>query len=160
MKDKLMNALTLLAVIAAVAVTLFRGSAEPEPVILPLTKPVQALPTPHPAESYRKTREDTRQKEQEALTALLQSGSASTETRALAEKQLSALAKNSEIELAAEAALAARGYEYALCVARSGEAYVFAAGEVNQRDAALLLDIIQTASGLPREKIRITDHAF
>ena len=129
---------------------------------LPMNLAAQAAPEPtlHPADAYKQTRLKTRDREQTALTALLNATDTDAEVRLQAQKQLAELVQNSEIELAAEAALLARGYEKALCVSRAGEAIVFVSGEIGAQDAALILEILEEASGLPRENIRVSGYAF
>lgn len=162
MKDRILNALMLLAVAAALVATLIRGGQEAAPEIMPLNVAAEAAPlvTPHPAETYRRERQETRAQERAALLALIGAQDADPETRALAEKQLLALNESDETELAAEAALLARGYDPALCVARAGEAILFVPGEITAQDAALILEIVEAASGLPRENIRVSGYAF
>ena len=152
----------LFTVAAALIFTLTKGAPEQENPALPLA--VASLPTsiptaaPTPAETYRRERTQTRQRDRDALLALVQSESVSPETRALAENQLLETAKNDEIELAAEAALIARGYADSLCAARQGAITVFLDKEISAGDAALLLDIVREASGLSIENIRLTGY--
>ena len=161
-KDRLWNGLMLVTVAAALIFTLTKGTPEQESAALPLA--VASLPTPTPtvtptpAEAYRRERAQTRQRDRDALLALVESESVSPETRALAESQLLETAKNDEIELAAEAALIARGYADSLCAARQGAIAVFLDKEISAGDAALLLDIVREASGLSPENIRLTGY--
>ena len=161
-KDRLWNGLMLVTVAAALIFTLTKGTPEQESAALPLA--VASLPTPTPtvtptpAEAYRRERAQTRQRDRDALLALVESESVSPETRALAESQLLETAKNDEIELAAEAALIARGYADSLCAARQGAITVFLDKEISAGDAALLLDIVREASGLSPENIRLTGY--
>ena len=94
----------------------------------------------------------------EALLTLAESAQASPETRALAESQLLETAKNDEIELAAEAALAAMGCTDSLCAARRGAVTVFLDRQISAEEAALLLSVVREASGLPQESIRLTGY--
>ena len=159
MKDRILNGCMLIAVAAAVIATLFSQSAAPEKELLPLTLTAPtAAPTIHPAEAYRAHRRETREQETEALCALMDGGE--EEARLLAQSQLLEMAKNAEIELAAEGALTARGYAFALCVSRGGEAVVFVEGPIQERDAALVMAIVESAADIPRENIRVTDYAF
>ena len=162
MKDRILNALMLLAVAAALVTTLLQGGREPSQELLPLAITARPAPDPtlRPADAYKKTRQETRAQEQAALLSLLDAPDTDADIRALAQRQLAALSENSEVELAAEAALLARGYDPALCVARAGEAVLFVPGELTARDAALILDIVEAASGLPRENIRVSGYAF
>ena len=48
----------------------------------------------------------------------------------------------------------------ALCVSRGGEAVVFVEGPIQERDAALVMAIVESAADIPRENIRVTDYAF
>lgn len=161
-KDRLWNGLMLVTVAAALIFTLTKGTPEQESVALPLA--VASLPTPMPtvtptpAEAYRQERAQTRQRDRDALLALVESESVSPETRALAESQLLETAKNDEIELAAEAALIAKGYPNSLCAARQGAITVFLDKEISAGDAALLLDIVREASGLSPENVRLTGY--
>lgn len=161
-KDRIWNGLMLATVAAALIFTLTKGTPEQEGAPLPLT--VASLPTsiptatPTPAEAYRQERAYTRQRDRDALLLLVQSESVSPETRVLAESQLLETAKNDEIELAAEAALIARGYADSLCAARQGAITVFLDKEISAGDAALLLDVVREASGLSPENIRLTGY--
>ncbi len=161
-KDRIWNGLMLATVAAALIFTLTRGTPEQEDAALPLA--VASVPTPlptatpAPAEAYRQERVQTRQRDRAALLVLVQSENVSPETRALAESQLLETAKNDEIELAAEAALIARGYADSLCAARQGAITVFLDKEISAGDAALLLDIVREASGLSPENIRLTGY--
>ena len=162
MKDRIWNALMLATVAAALAFTLTKGTPEQESAALPLT--VASLPTPMPTatptpvEAYRQERAQTRQRDRDALLVLAESGTVTSETRALAESQLLETAKNDEIELAAEAALIARGYLNSLCAARQGAVTVFLDKEISAGDAALLLEVVREASGLSPENIRLSGY--
>lgn len=160
MKDRILNILMLLAVAAALVLTLMRGAPDSSGGALPLPVAAAVTPvpaaSPHPAETYRTERASTRAREEALLLALIESAQTAPETRALAEEQLLALTENGETELAVEAALAARGYENALCAARRGSLTVFFPREISAREAALFLEIAREASGLPAENIRLT----
>ena len=168
MKDRVLNLLMLLAVAAALFLTLVRGDKPNERANqgerIPL--PVVSIPTPsptaspHPADAYRAERAQTRAQEEALLLSLINSAQTASEIRALAEAQLLDMTKNDETELAVEAALAAGGYEKSLCVARAGEVTVFFPREITQQEAALFLDIAQDASGLSAENIRLTGFSF
>ena len=159
MKDRILNTLMLVTVAAALILTLTRGGTERESKTLPLAaaglSTLTPADTPGPVEAYRQQRALTRQRDRDALLALAESENVSPETRALAEKQLLETAKNDEIELAAEAALAARGYADSLCAARQGEVIVFLNRQLSAGDAELVLSVAQEASGLARENIRV-----
>lgn len=162
MKDRIWNVLLLITVAAALLLTLSRNEWEQESAALPLTAASAPRPiptaTPTPAEAYRQERAYTRQRDRDALLALAESESVSAETRAMAESQLMETARNDEIELAAEAALIARGYQNSLCAARRGAITVFLDKEISAGDAALLLDVVREASGLSPENIRLTGY--
>ena len=160
MKDRIMNALMLLTVAAALILTLIRGTPEPEaafdrPIVsgFPTAAPTN---TPHPADAYRRERSETRRQEQAVLQALIDGEYTAPETRAMAQEQLLKAAAEMETELAVEAALAGKGYGHALCVARGNTVTVMTGTEITARDAALLLDIIREASGIEAENIRMT----
>ena len=161
-RDRLWNVLLLITVASALLLTLSRSGHEAESAVLPLT--VASVPTPMPtatptpAEAYRQERAYTRQRDRDALLALVESESVSPETRAMAESQLMETARNDEIELAAEAALIARGYTNSLCTARQGAITVFLDKEISAVDAALLRDVVREASGLSPENIRLTGY--
>ena len=161
-KDWIWNGLLLAVVAAALFFTLTRDRPEQESAALPLTAASVSAPSPTasptPAEAYRQERAYTRQRDRDALLALMESMNVSPETRALAESQLLEITKNNEIELAAEAALSVRGYPDSLCAARQGAVTVFLEKEISAGDAALLLDVVREASGLPPEKIRLTGY--
>ena len=161
-RDRIWNALLLATVAGALIFTLTKGAPEQDGAALPLTAASLPAPmptaTPTPAEAYRQERARTRQRDREALLALAESLSVSPETRTLAENQLLETAKNDEIELAAEAALTARGYPDSLCAARHGAVTVFLDTEISAEDAALLLDVVREASGLSPENIRLTGY--
>ena len=160
MKDRILNALMLLTVAAALILTLIRGAPEPEgafeaPIVssYPAAMPTA---TPHPADVYRKERAETRKWEQTMLLSLIDSEHSAPETRALAQEQLLQAARRMETELAVEAALAGKGYDHALCVAQGEEVTVMTGTALTGQDAALLLEIIQQSSGLTAENIRMT----
>ena len=160
MKDRIMNALMLLTVAAALILTLLRGAPEPEaafdaPVVSSFVTAAPAN-TPHPADVYRQRRAESRQMEQAMLQALIGSEFTAPEMRALAEKQLLEAAEQMETELAVEAALAGKGYANALCVAREKTVTVMTGTALSAQDAALLLSLITEASGISRENIRMT----
>ena len=67
MKDKVLNALTLLTVAAALVLTLLRGAPEPDApsrapavIAVPTAAPTAA---PHPAQAYRARRAEVRQQD-------------------------------------------------------------------------------------------------
>ena len=164
MKDRILNALMLLAVAAALIMTFVRGEP-PEPEAgIPL--PVAAVPTPaptaapHPADAYKMERAETRKKEEALLISLINSAQTAPETRSLAETAILDMTKNDEIELAVEAALAEGGYDKSLCMARAGEVTVFFPQEITEREAALFLDIACAASGLDAQNIRLAGFSF
>ena len=159
MKDRIMNALMLLTVAAALILTLVRGVPEPEGAFdAPIVAYSTAAPTstPHPADVYRRQRTESRQMEQAMLEALIDSAFIAPETRELAEKQLLETAAQMETELAVEAALAGKGYAKALCVARENTVTVMTGTALSAPDAALLLTVITEASGVSPENIRMT----
>ena len=147
---------------ALLALTLSRNGREPEAAALPLVPASMQTLSPAasstPAEVFRRERALTRQRDRDALLTLAKSEDVSSETRALAENQLLETARNDEIELAAEAALIARGYPDSLCAARQGAVTVFLDKEITAADAALLLDVVREASGLAPENIRLTGY--
>ena len=162
-KDRVLNMLMLLAVGAALIVTWSRPSPEPEPAMpLPVanvpTPALTAAPTvvPDPIAAYREKRESDRRREEQALLALIDGKQVSAETRADAQAQLLQMQQNLETELAVEAALIARGYPDALCVARQGAVTILMNGEIGESDAALILYLAQEASGTDPENIRIS----
>ena len=158
-RDRIWNGLLLFTVAFALALTLSRNGGEREAAALPLAlSTLQPAASPTPAEAYRRERAQTRQRNRDALLTLSESADASPETRVMAEAQLLETAKNDEIELAAEAALIARGYPDSLCAARLGAVTVFLDKEISAADAALLLDVVQEASGLAPENIRLTGY--
>ena len=160
MKDRILNALMLFTVAAALILTLIRGAPETESAFdAPMVSSfATAAPTatPHPADAYRSQRAESRQMEQALLQALVDSPFTAPETRALAEEQLLETAAQMETELAVEAALAGKGYDRALCVARENTVTVMTGTALSAPDAALLLDIIREASGIDAENIRMT----
>ncbi len=164
MKDRILNVLMLLAVAAALILSLVRGSPPETDAGFPLPVAAVATPAPtaapHPADAYRLERAETRKKEEALLLALINSAQTAPETRALAEAAVLDMAKNDEIEMAVEAALAAEGFEKSLCVAREGELTVFFPREITEREAALFLDIAGAASGLAPENIRLSGFSF
>ena len=158
MKDRILNLLMLLTVGAALTLSLIKGPREDagnDPMLPVVT--VQAAspsPTPSPAEAYRARRAAARARDEELLALLL--NSSDTDTEAQARRQLLDMTESDEMELAVEAALAAGGCAEGLCVVRNGEATVFFPREITQREAALYLDVVREASGLPTENIRLT----
>ena len=158
-RDRIWNGLLLFTVAFALALTLSRDGREREAAALPLALPtLPPAAVSSPAEAYRRERAVTRQRDRDALLALAESADASPETRMLAENQLVETARNDEIELAADAALIARGSPNSLCAARQGTVTVFLDKEISAADAALLLSVVREASGLSPEKIRLTGY--
>ena len=159
MKDRILNILMLAAVAAALILTWTRDARE-RVGALPMTAAVSpaATASPRPEEVYRARRRETRALEQSMLTALSESEYTAPETKAMAEQQLVDMAKNDEIELAVEGALAAHGYADALCVARNGSMTVFLPIEISADEAAFFLEIARDASGLSAENIRLTGY--
>ncbi len=162
LKDRIWNALLLITVASALILTLSRDGQKAESAALPLA--IASVPSPlptvslTPAETYRQERVQIRQRDRNALLVLVENPDASPEIRAMAESQLLETVKNDEIELAAEAALIAKGYTDSLCAARQGAVTVFLDKEISAADAALLLDVVRDASGLPPEKIHLTGY--
>jgi hypothetical protein len=153
-KDRVLNVLMLSAVAAARVFSLLKGAPETERVSPSLLRPAVREEASDPLTGYRRYREETRIREKSALTALIENGE-NEENKALAESMLLSMAKNSETELAVEAAMTARGYPDSLCAARENEIVLLLAAPVSERDAALFLEIAMAASGLPIENIRI-----
>ena len=152
MKDKILNALMLLTVAAALGITLLRSPGEESaPLSLPELKPAVTL---HPAQAYRQRRSAARREEEAALAALIQQ----EETRDTAQAQLQEMVNAREIELAIEGALAGKGYPNGLCVYRKGRLTVFVDGHINSHDAALLSDLAQEIAGISPQNIRITGY--
>ena len=164
MKDRILNALMLLTVAAALIMTLVRGVPPDTEAGIPLPVAAVATPAPtaapHPADAYKMERAETRKKEEALLLSLINSAQTAEETRILAEAAILDMTKNDEIELAVEAALAERGYDKSLCVARNGEVTVFFPREITEREAALFLDIACAASGLDAQNIRLAGFSF
>ena len=157
-KDKILNALMLFTVAAALILTLIRGQPETQPspsqVFAALATGAPTA-SPHPIDAYRARRAESRRQERSALLALAESEFSSPESRALAQEQLRETAAREEIELAVEAALAAQGFDRALCVARGGSVTILLSREATAPEAALILEIAREASGLSPENIRI-----
>ena len=156
MKDRILNALMLAAVAAALGLSLLRGGGETEALPLAVMTTVAPVQTPHPADAYRAERNKTRQREETLLKALIEGVETAPEIRELAQAQLLQTVEIDETELAVEAALAAAGRGQGLCVARQGEITVFFPREITAREAALFLAVVQDASGLPADNIRLT----
>lgn len=160
MKDRILNICMLLTVAAALILSFLKGTPEPEMngISMAWTDLPTAVPTasPSPAEAYRQHRAQTRAEEQIALQALIENAQTNPDIRVLAEKQIMETARNDEIELTVEAALAAKGWNEGLCTVRQGTVTVFFPQEISEKEAALLLDVIQEASGLNAENIRMT----
>ncbi|MBR5110174.1 MAG: SpoIIIAH-like family protein [Clostridia bacterium] len=156
MKDRILNILMLLAVAAALILTWARGAQEE--AALPLAASPAATAAPPPAEVYRARRRETRALEQALLTTLAESEHTAPETKALAEQQLAGMARNDEMELAVEGALAAHGFSDALCVSRDGSMTVFLPIEISADEAAFFLEIARDISGLEAENIRLTGY--
>lgn len=153
-KDRILNLLMLFTVFAALGLTLLKTPAAPtEP--LPA---VTALPAVSWAEAFRQRREETREKEKEALLALPQNPAWSEEIRAAAEAELRQVLLSQETELAVEALLAARGLDDALCVYRQGKLTVFSQSALSEKDAALIRDLAREAAGIDPKNIRISGY--
>lgn len=155
MKESIKNLLLLAVVGAALFITLNKPTEQAAPLSAfpAVTARPAAAPTPAPLDAYRSRRNQERAREQAALQAILEDGGASREEQARAREQLLALNENAEIELAVEAALASLGG--GLCVARAGEITVLVRQALTEAQAALILELAQAASGLPREHVRI-----
>ena len=156
MKDRILNTLMLLTVAAALALTLWKG-APAEQAEIPLAY-VSPLPTPDPIETFRQRRAQTREKEKSLILSLSESGVWTEETKALAGEAMRQTLFSDETELAIEAALAARGYERALCVARENSLTILTAQPLSDRDAALILDLAREIAGIGSEKIRLSGY--
>lgn len=155
-----MSAATALVVLGAVGLTLWRGGDKTGETGFPsVAQAFPSLPpaaTPSPGEQYRTRRAEERRQEQTALQALAATEDAHDDLRRLAESMILENAKNNEIELAVEAALAAWGDGEAVCAVREGAVNVFLSRELREAQAALLVEIAAEASGLPRENIRLS----
>lgn len=156
MKDRILNALMLLTVAAALLLTLLKG-APAQQAEIPLA-PAAPLSTQDPVEAYRQRREQTREKEKSLILALSESGVWTEETKALAGDAMRQTLFSDETELAIEAALAAHGYGRALCVCRENSLTVFTAQPLSDRDAALILDLAREIAGIGPEKIRLSGY--
>lgn len=157
MKDKILNGLMLLTVALALFFSLTQGSDPPAAPMAALKAGPTLLPAPTltPAEDYRARRQSSRAQEQALLRALIQSQATTPEIRTLAEEQLLSMTGWMETELAVEAALAAKGYSQALCVAREGSVTILLPQPLDQQEAALILALAQEASGVKKTNIRI-----
>ncbi len=155
MKDRLLNLLMLAAVAAALILTYAKGA--PAPQALSPSPAVTALPAVHPVTAFRREREQVRAREKAELAEWIQSA-ASAEAKALAESALADMLRADEAELALEAALAARGYDNALCVYRQGRLTVLVNGEIRGADARLILDLAREAAGIGSENVRISGY--
>ena len=155
MKGKLMNALLLLIVGAALYFSV--GTREKESPALSAFPAVQALPaaTETPLSAFRSRRARERAREQAALQAVLQDAAAPEEEKAEARRRLLSLSERTETELSVEAALAAAGDGQAICDAGDGEVTVYVTRELTAAAAALILDTVRSGTGLPAECVRI-----
>ena len=69
--------------------------------------------------------------------------------------QLTEIAERNEIELAAEAALIARGYPDALCIFQAGNMTVLLTKPLSEADAAWIFQLIREVTNLEMENIRV-----
>jgi len=154
MKDRVLNILLLFTVAAALILSLKRSGprAQKEEALFSFPSPAALHFTPSPAEDFRARRAQARSLETEALQALI-SGKEPGDA-AWAEETLRSLVADTETELTAEAALAARGDGESLCAAQQGELIVFLAHPLTEAEAGTLTEVIVSACGVPSEKIR------
>lgn len=155
MKDRILNILMVVVVIIALIFSMKSQKSTELPKAFPQAPVLTAAPTVQPILAYRSHRVEIRHQEEALLQAMIQNDATSPEMRAQAEQMILEIAGNAEIELAAEAALAAQGYPLALCVARSGSVTILMDAELSRQEAALLIHLVQEASGLTAENIRI-----
>ena len=157
MKDKILNVLMLLSVAAALIFTFIqekKGVSAPVLSLLP-SATFSPTPSPRPIDAYRLHRERTRQEESAALSVLSQNALADEEIRRMAQMQLTEIAERNEIELAAEAALIARGYPDALCIFQAGNMTVLLTKSLSEADAAWIFQLIREVTNLEMENIRV-----
>ena len=157
MKDKILNVLMLLSVAAALIFTFIhekKGVSAPALSLLP-SATLSPTPSPRPIDAYRVRRERTRQEESTALSAISQNALADEEIRRMAQIQLTEIAERNEIELAAEAALIARGYPDALCIFQAGNMTILLTKSLSEADAAWIFQLIREVTKLEMENIRV-----
>lgn len=107
-------------------------------------------------DQYRETVATARETAKELLDEVILSASASAETVEAALSQKAELARAVEMEAAAEAMLALRGFADAICSYQKGAVSVIVRGEsLSQQQAAQILDIAMAATGEPASRIRV-----
>lgn len=121
-----------------------------------LTATTQPTPTPDPLTKYIKQREETRDKEMQALQTLLDSDKTSDSLRADGEKALLDLTHFSEQELAVEAALSGMGVN-GVAYVTNDLAYVYVREKLTDEQAALLFLSVSEITGLSDQNIRVAD---
>ena len=103
-------------------------------------------------------REAGRSRSIETYNAVLQNENADSAAKASAEQGVLELAQNTETETAVENLLRARGFEDAVCYINNGMANVVVKTEVlDSAGAAQISEIVTQQSGIPQEKIKITE---
>lgn len=151
MKDRILNTLMLCMAALALALTLIRdGQTEPAS---PALAPVQTE-APDPLAAYRARRAEDRQRQTQALLALIQGED--EETGCMARDMLLQMQRENETELAVEALLTGKGYGDALCVADEKELLLVMKRTLTGEEAEALLRLTAQVSGYPMQNIRIT----
>lgn len=147
MRKRVISLLMLFFVIGALILSLRRDLPADAPLAAAL--PITCAPTaaPSPIESYRARRKTERAREQAALLSLGEDGDAKA--------QLLEINRCAEIELAVEAALAARGDGDGLCAVRGNQVTVVLGRPLDEREAAMIVSIAAEASGLTEDCIRL-----
>ncbi len=121
-----------------------------------LTATARPALTPDPLTSYIKRRDETRDKEMQALQTLLDGEKTGDSLRADGEKALLDLTRFSEQELAVEAALGGMGVS-GVAYVTNDLAYVYVREKLTEEQAALLFLSVSEITGLSDQNIRVAD---
>lgn len=151
MKDRILNALMLLTVAAALGVSI---RSTPDAV------PVQSsadtwLTSVDPVAAYRERRTEQRKREEEALAVLLADESCDAALRAQARETLLTMQRCAETEQIAEALAIGRGYGDTVCTLAGETLFFVLQKPIATADAAQLIALAAQATGVSAENVRI-----
>lgn len=148
---------TLLMMCFVLSAFYLREQSQPKPMQIPVTQvlsyAVQTTTSPTPLESYQMQKEKERA---ESLAALAQLSESGDET---AEKYMLLLIERGEMELAVESALAAAGFENAVCAVREGAVTVCVQERIDGEKAQWLIEICEKITGECAENVFLLDES-
>lgn len=143
---------TLLFLCAVLCAFYMREHAQPDYMQIPVRQVLAYVSeTKSPDVQYREEREVQRTQEMAALSALAQSGDQQ------AGSYLQTLVQWAELELAAEAALEAMGYERVVCAVRENSVFVCLWEALEASSAQKIIELCEKITGAGAENIFILD---